>query len=140
MPHFEQSIKGQKHILSSVEHMSFRLADANSETPTIVRIHGCTMKTEAARLESDLLGLARKQDASTQAVALQSLRDCGYSRLRSLKCEVTDGVVGLWGQVPSFFLKQLAQTVVLKLERVRAVENWVEVQKGGANPSRLEEE
>jgi len=60
-------------------------------------------------------------------VAESRLRDSGYQPLRFLKCTCRGDVVIIDGRVPSFFLKQMAQTFVGKLESVRRVENNVEV-------------
>jgi len=61
--------------------------------------------------------------------AITALRSSGYRRLTKLQCEISAGVVTLSGAVPSFFLKQLAQEVVLRLAHVREVRNRVQVRK-----------
>jgi osmotically-inducible protein OsmY len=43
------------------------------------------------------------------------------------KCEVQNGVVELSGSVPSFYVKQLAQAAVLRLEQIRGIENRLRV-------------
>jgi hypothetical protein len=59
--------------------------------------------------------------------ALQALQGSGYLVLRSVRCDVEDGVIVLSGTVPSFYLKQVAQAVLLRLGGIRAVRNAVEV-------------
>lgn len=54
-----------------------------------------------------------------------SLKDSSYAPLRCLDCDVQDGIVELTGRVPSFFLKQMAQVLVLRLRDVKAVRNHV---------------
>src|SRR5690242_14477982 len=44
------------------------------------------------------------------------LRSTGYHPLRNIRCEVVDGVIVLSGIVPSYFLKQLAQSVVFEID------------------------
>jgi len=64
---------------------------------------------------------------SPNLAARHLLSSSGYSLLRRLQCRVSDGVVTIWGTVPSFFLKQMAQEAVMKLAQVREVKNLVEV-------------
>lgn len=55
--------------------------------------------------------------------------DCGVSRrLRQVVCVLTsDGIATLQGQLPSWHLKQLAQTLAQKASCVRVVVNRIEV-------------
>jgi hypothetical protein len=72
-------------------------------------------------------GPGQERAARLRALALQALRSSGYSILGKLRCEVVEGVLVLSGVVPSFHLKQLAQTLVLKLRGIKRVENLVAV-------------
>ncbi len=47
--------------------------------------------------------------------------------MREIQCDVFDGVVELTGNVPSFYIKQLAQTTVLRLEQIRGINNRLRV-------------
>jgi len=67
--------------------------------------------------EDDLIRLAIERQ----------LRASGHSVLRSVLYLVKDGVVTLFGTVPSYHMKQVAQSVVMKLHRVLRVENHCEV-------------
>jgi osmotically-inducible protein OsmY len=67
------------------------------------------------------------QDGSIRENANRVLRETGYAPLRCITCEVSNGVVELSGSVPSFYVKQLAQAVVLRLEQIRGVENRLHV-------------
>ncbi len=51
----------------------------------------------------------------------------GYLALRDLDCEVVGGMVLLRGRVPSYYLKQLAQTVVGEVQGIGGVFNMIEV-------------
>jgi len=82
-------------------------------------------------------GLESDQDPPTVA-ARALLRSSGYHLLRTLQCQVSNGVVTIRGTVPSFFLKQMAQEEVLKLAHVREVKNLVEVST--SEPTALESE
>jgi len=61
------------------------------------------------------------------AEAEKILGESGYSDLRRLRCECHDGVISIRGRLPSFFLKQMAQTVVARLTGVRRVNNQIKV-------------
>lgn len=69
---------------------------------------------------------AEHSDLLRNAV-LTALRCSGYRRLENLECEVRDGQVTLTGVLPSFYLKQVAQTVAMRVELVREVRNGIEV-------------
>ena len=66
-------------------------------------------------------------DYSLRETVIQGLRRSGYSSLASIKIEVADGVVAVHGVVPSFFLKQMAQTVILKTGQAKAIRNNLKV-------------
>jgi hypothetical protein len=56
------------------------------------------------------------------------LLESGYGDLRKLRCDWHDGVISIRGRLPSFFLKQMAQTLVLaRLSGVRKVNNQIKV-------------
>jgi osmotically-inducible protein OsmY len=57
----------------------------------------------------------------------QILRATGYVPLRHLDVVAADGFVILKGRVPSYYLKQLAQTAVLELPGVDEVRNELDV-------------
>jgi hypothetical protein len=58
---------------------------------------------------------------------LNSLRNSGYWTLSRLECVVTDGMVVLSGSVSSYYLKQMAQTLVLRNTEIKIFENRIEV-------------
>ncbi len=55
------------------------------------------------------------------------LFESGYADLRRLRCDCHDGVISIRGRLPSFFLKQMAQTLVARLTGVRRVNNQIKV-------------
>jgi hypothetical protein len=61
--------------------------------------------------------------------ALKLLQSSGYTPLRRLQCEVTDAVVIVHGTLPSFYLKQMTQSIIQHLEGIQGVMNLVEVQE-----------
>jgi len=69
-------------------------------------------------------------DARSNPIAAKA-RDCilNQPHLASQRiwCEYDDRTLFLYGQVPSFYLKQLAQTAVVGLDGVGQVVNEIEV-------------
>lgn len=59
--------------------------------------------------------------------AERRLRQSPYIELRRISCSVREGVLTLFGSVPSYYLKQMAQNVVGRLPGVREIENCLEV-------------
>jgi hypothetical protein len=57
----------------------------------------------------------------------RQLRLSGYFPLLQVRCFVQEGVVVLYGTVPSYYMKQQAQTLVLNLEFIMRFENRCEV-------------
>jgi len=50
-----------------------------------------------------------------------------YHAIRYLKCDYRDGVLIIQGRLPSYHLKQTAQTVVRHLDGVESIRNLTEV-------------
>ena len=67
----------------------------------------------------------RPTDVADQARALL-LRN-PYLALKNVTCEHQDGVLTLRGCLPSYYLKQIAQTIVANLEGVGRIVNAIEV-------------
>ena len=65
--------------------------------------------------------------ASPQAVAERGLRSSRYSALKHVSCDYQGGVLVLRGCLPSYYLKQVAQEVVARLEGVQAIDNQIQV-------------
>lgn len=70
-----------------------------------------------------------QSDEHVRGLVTRLLRQSGYSTLSRLRCDVANGVVTLHGWVPSFHLKQLAQTILLNAEPIRGVDNRIEVRE-----------
>jgi osmotically-inducible protein OsmY len=58
---------------------------------------------------------------------VRALRSTGYAALRDLEIEITGRVVVLWGQVPSYYQKQLAQETAQHVCGAGRVANGIEV-------------
>jgi hypothetical protein len=68
-----------------------------------------------------------KTDCVLHNAVMQNFERSGYRALTDVQCEITDGRVALSGVVPSFFLKQIAQTIILRMGRFNGVSNHLEV-------------
>ncbi len=73
--------------------------------------------------ESPLLA---REDA-VRFAAEAKLRHADYWPLRRIRCEYHEGVLTLRGEVPSYHLKQVAQTLVASLNGILEVNNRLEV-------------
>jgi hypothetical protein len=73
----------------------------------------------------------RPEDADLRDAALEVLRSSAYPALRRLRCDVAGSVVRLHGVLPSYYLKQMAQATLQRLDGIRNVINLVEVQGSG---------
>jgi hypothetical protein len=73
-------------------------------------------------------------DDDLRIAALNLLHSSSYTTLRRLRCEVTDAVVIVHGILPSYYLKQVAQSIVLRLEGIDGVMNLVEVRGIDSRP------
>ncbi|MGO9110321.1 MAG: BON domain-containing protein [Thermoguttaceae bacterium] len=68
-----------------------------------------------------------KEKAAVEAEARSRLRTSGYHQLKRISCEFHEGVLTLRGLVPTFHLKQVAQTLIRRLEGVAEINNRLEV-------------
>jgi hypothetical protein len=62
-----------------------------------------------------------------ETVAQEELSRSSYSEVRQIRCHWRNGVLSLHGRVSRFYLKQIAQTLVLQQLEGVALENCVEV-------------
>ena len=77
-------------------------------------------------LQEQELGRAKEAQV-VQSQAQSRLRKSGYHQLQLISCEFHEGVLTLRGRVSSFYLKQLAQTLINQLDGVGEVNNRLEV-------------
>ncbi len=69
--------------------------------------------------------MKEKHDVTHQAT--NRLGQSSHLFLRHLKCNAVEGVLFIEGKVPSFYLKQTAQSLVQSIEGVERVINRLEV-------------
>lgn len=58
------------------------------------------------------------------------LRHNSYLALKNVRCECCEGVLTLRGCLPTYYLKQMAQAVVGRIEGVQRIVNEIEVVAG----------
>ena len=68
-----------------------------------------------------------KEKAAIEAEALSRLRTSGYRQLGGVSCEFHEGVLTLRGRASTFYLKQVAQTLVRNLDGVGEINNRLDV-------------
>jgi hypothetical protein len=56
------------------------------------------------------------------------LHQSAYSPLRHLTCQVHGQVLTICGRVPSYYMKQVAQSLLGQLEGVGTIDNQLDVQ------------
>ena len=66
---------------------------------------------------------ARRVEADARSRLLQS----NYPQLQQVRSDFHNGVLTLHGRVSSYYLKQVVQSLVLGMEGVVEIRNWVEV-------------
>ncbi len=71
---------------------------------------------------------ALTQKEVVEAEAEARLRQSPYREIRRVTCEFHEGVLTLRGRVPTFYLKQVAQSLVLWMEGAEEINNRLEVE------------
>ncbi len=66
-------------------------------------------------------------DAILAARADQRIRSNPYLALRNITCEVLEGTLVLRGQLPTYYLKQVASAAVAGLDGIERIVNLIEV-------------
>jgi hypothetical protein len=60
-------------------------------------------------------------------LAERRLHSNSYLTLKNVSCDYREGVLTLRGRVPTYYLKQIAQSVVVDLAGVERIDNRIEV-------------
>lgn len=63
----------------------------------------------------------------------RALRGSSHCGLRKVRCKCANGTVTLSGEVASFYLKAIAQTIVGRITRVSNIDNQLHVASFDAN-------
>jgi hypothetical protein len=110
--------------------MPVLIAEAVDETFTDGHIVGRAVEDRTTRWQA-VQGhrtVQQDRDDGLSVAAMEILRSSRYLALRSLKCEARDAVVAVHGVLPSYYLKQMAQSAIQRLEGIRGITNLVVVQ------------
>jgi osmotically-inducible protein OsmY len=70
---------------------------------------------------------ASDQRLSVRELAERCLGSNPYLALKNITCEVTQGTLTLRGCLPSYYLKQIAQAAVARIDGVERIDNQIEV-------------
>lgn len=57
----------------------------------------------------------------------ESFEQLGYPQLQGIQCSVEDGILRMTGELESFYLKQVAQSVAIKIVGSNCVQNQIAV-------------
>jgi osmotically-inducible protein OsmY len=100
---------------------------------TLVR--GVSVRVHSRR--NELMTLERSAEViDRQRVILkqlkQALQTSGYAELRGLHCDCDEGILTLSGSLPSYYLKQQAQAIALRVASDFCVDNKIVVQSTSA--------
>lgn len=68
-----------------------------------------------------------QERTSPSRAAELRLQQSGYTALLGVRCEFESGVLILRGQVPTYYLKQVAQALATEIEGVGRLHNEIEV-------------
>jgi osmotically-inducible protein OsmY len=82
--------------------------------------------TPQQQSNSELLDAEIAKD-DVQSRAQASLRACPHREVQKTTCLFNKGVMLLQGDVSSFHLKQIAQTILMNVEGVRHIVNTIQV-------------
>ena len=64
---------------------------------------------------------------SLQQQLRESFEQLGYPQLQAIECTVEDDTIRLTGELDSFYLKQVAQSVAMKIAGPHFIQNLIEV-------------
>lgn len=84
--------------------------------------------TAAPTMEvASALEATRTSSPDVAGKAIERLRGCSYSPVRHVQCRFHEGVLLLSGQVPTFYMKQVAQELLRNMKHVEKIDNRLNV-------------
>jgi osmotically-inducible protein OsmY len=86
------------------------------------------MNIKPARFIMGVAGHCNREGSSLLEQAQHQLRHSPYLELRRVNCDFRDGTVTLAGTVSSYYLRQVAQATVQRVDGVRSIANGLQVQ------------
>jgi len=100
---------------------------AESATIPILPVSQHGSKKTLALQETILPWQLNQEDLGLTERVERALRATGYGALRAIHVFVQARIVRLIGEVPNFYLKQVAQTTVLAVPGTHGIQNGLEV-------------
>ena len=88
-----------------------------------------SLALQTYRGHADWTGGTRTKDADILAQAKTRLQRSLYRPCRYVSCYCRGGVLSLVGQLPSYYLKQVAQTAVSGIDGLEQVDNRIRVMR-----------
>ena len=85
-----------------------------------------TNRTQTAVMELHISATVLAE-SGVEMKAGARLRQAPYAALRQVSCRLRDGVLTLRGRVPSYYLKQTAQALLISLDDVLQINNELDV-------------
>ena len=82
---------------------------------------------ESRRQQHNRLGAIAASDNVSVETVERALCATGYLAMRSIQVEIERGIVVLWGHVPTYYQKQVAQVTAQRVPGVRGIANGIEV-------------
>jgi osmotically-inducible protein OsmY len=95
----------------------------------------CEGQTTLWMGERGLSDIAVARDGHLADAVARALRATGYPALRDIQIDSLRGKVTLWGHVPSYFQKQLAQATAQRVAGAGGISNEIEVICGRSSRS-----
>jgi osmotically-inducible protein OsmY len=86
---------------------------------------GPTLEVAPTRATTIEATRAKTPDVAAKAVKL--LRGCSHAPVRHVRCRFQEGVLILSGQVPTFYMKQVAQELLRNMKHVEQIDNRLSV-------------
>ena len=111
------ALHGKLHPNEAHEQMSLAKQTAEPTTTPVSPVN----VTPQPQPQSSPQDLRKRQ---IEAVARKQLRQSSYPAVRDVDCQYQEPVLTLRGRIPSYYLKQIAQTIVLdRLEGMVTINN-----------------
>ena len=86
-----------------------------------------TIKVAPTEEAAPALETTRTATSDVASKAMELLRDSPFASVRRVQCRFQEGVLILSGQVPSFYLKQVALESLRNLKHVEQIDNRLSV-------------
>ena len=90
--------------------------------------HSMIKRVQTLAPEADRHVAHNAEHLRISAISQERFQNSGHVHLRSVSCEHTSGVTRLRGQVPNYYMKQLASELVRHIHGIGQIVNAIEVE------------